>query len=138
MDINELHFFKPKKGSRDLYDSVYFSITKNEKSNYVSVKFQIGINISKKLQITNNSKISFACNKNNHTIWYLVVTEHVDGYSVRKTNNNEYVTFISFPFHYLSLNMQQLNKNNLELDLEKRIIKIDVSDIIDKEKLLLK
>lgn len=137
-DLENAIIFQSKKGSskgKSKDDDIYFSISKN-KHKYVFVKFYIGVNIARKAKINESTRIKLGCDKDDNTIWYLIAGD--DGYTTRKERKNDaYSSNIRWPFEFIDKKMIRIERNNREINSDKRIITMFVFDYIKKEELVL-
>lgn len=115
-------------------DDIYFSIKKNLQGSIQS-KFYIGVNIARELKIDENTKMMFACDKDDNTIWYLIAGDQ--GYKTTKEKRNDaYSSVITFPFNYIEKRMIKIGEKMIQN--EKRFVKMVISDQIKKEELVLR
>lgn len=137
-DLENALIFDTRKGNRkkeNKENSLYFSITKS-KAGYKTMKFYIGSNIARKLKINDGTRLKFACDKEDFTIWYLIAGD--TGFAVRKEKDGAaYSSSMSFPFRFIDKKMQQITDNNIEINSDKRILTFFVFNIFDKETLVL-
>ena len=139
MILENAIIFKSKKGNRkneSKENNIYFSICKSSKG-YESITFYIGSNIARKVKINEQTRLEFACDREDKTIWYLIAG--TTGYSVKKDKSGtSYKSHMNFPFTYIDIKMHCVAEKNIEINSDKRIITFFVFNILDNAKLLLK
>lgn len=127
---------RSRKSTEETSDSIYFSVFKN-KTEYLTLKLQIGLNLARKAKINEKTKIKFGCDREDKTTWYLIVGD--DGYAVNKSQNGFYYTSsIRWPFEFIDKKNIKIEKNDIEIDSDKRIITIFVFHYIEKEDLIIR
>ncbi|CZH24547.1 hypothetical protein SDA22_11575 [Legionella pneumophila serogroup 1] len=127
---------RSRKREEEISDDIYFSVFKNKKG-YLTLKIQIGFNIARKAKINEKTKLKFGCDREDKTIWYLIAGD--EGYAISKARNGaSYVSSIRWPFEFINKKNIKIEKNNIEINSDKRIITLFVFDYIDKSELILR
>ncbi|HEM7045680.1 TPA: hypothetical protein U2K36_003204, partial [Legionella pneumophila] len=90
---------RSRKNIENIKNEIFFSIFKSKKG-YLTLKVQIGFDIARKVKITEESKIKLGCDREDKTIWYLIIGE--EGFSISKSKNeSSYNSAIRWPFQFL-------------------------------------
>jgi hypothetical protein len=138
MTLENAIIFSSKKGNRKgigKEDNIYFSICLS-KNGYNSINFYIGANIARKAKLTEHSKLKFGCDKDDLTIWYLIVSD--EGYAVRKDKKgHSFRSLMSFPFEYIDKKMYCVAEKDRAIDTDKRMITLYLDNEF-KDKLMLR
>lgn len=129
--------FSPSRGRKaaNKEDSIYFSICRS-KNGYESINWYIGVNIARKIKITESSRLQFACDKVDLTTWYLIISD--EGYAIRKDKSGScYLSYMAFPFEYIDKKMYCVPDKDREINSDKRMVTIYLDDEF-KDKIILK
>lgn len=133
IDFNKIKIFIPKRGRRSNQCPITFGITLT-KGTYKQnrIKFYINEIVLNSLDVPINSKVLFACNENNKTIWYLIFGG--SGYTIHHDKNKAISILINCPFNNLK-NRKMQSTSNITYHKEHKTVEFNVDNSFSIEEL---